>query len=424
MNPIIFRGLPFSAQKKYFQGTHRIKSPEETWEKIAPMAPLIGLTRIANITGLDRIGIPVTNAIRPQALTLSVSMGKGTTLVTALVSGMMESAELYCAETASLPTIELPYRELIQQYDAIASEDLCLQKKSLFHPNLIEKWTMGWDLFHQKEVAVPLAYVSLNPQTYSYMNPFQSNSNGLASGNHFLEALISGLYEVIERDAVSCSSYASETTDYKIPTIRLETIPYPSVQKILEQFKKAAIHPILYDCSTDTQVPVFKAAIHDEKWHHIGVGVGYGAHLDPEVSMIRALTEAVQGRGAAIAGARDDLFLSFFELAKKYGGIRDFTSPTVDASSYSSEATPSLEGDIHLLMAKLKRVGINQLLVFDLSQEALDISVAQVVVPQLESYYSPCFHPRKRAQNFAAHWNKRKKRVVQENTHSPAGGMG
>ena len=53
MNPIIFRGHPFSAQKKYFQGTHRIKSPEETWEKIAPLAPLIELTRIANITGLD-----------------------------------------------------------------------------------------------------------------------------------------------------------------------------------------------------------------------------------------------------------------------------------------------------------------------------------------------------------------------------------
>ena len=47
------------APKKYRAGTHRIVSPEETLESVRRYFPAMGITRVADITGLDVIGLPV-----------------------------------------------------------------------------------------------------------------------------------------------------------------------------------------------------------------------------------------------------------------------------------------------------------------------------------------------------------------------------
>src|SRR5439155_960795 len=65
----------------------------------------IGITRVANITGLDRIGIPVVTVCRPNARSLSVSQGKGVTLAAARASGLMEATELYHAEHVLRPLV-------------------------------------------------------------------------------------------------------------------------------------------------------------------------------------------------------------------------------------------------------------------------------------------------------------------------------
>ena len=62
----------------------------------------MGITRIANVTGLDRIGIPVVMVCRPNARSIAVSQGKGLDMDAAIVSGLMESAELYHAEQIEL----------------------------------------------------------------------------------------------------------------------------------------------------------------------------------------------------------------------------------------------------------------------------------------------------------------------------------
>jgi len=51
----------------------------------------MGITRVANVTGLDHVGIPVVMACRPNARGLAVSQGKGLTLDAAKASAVMES---------------------------------------------------------------------------------------------------------------------------------------------------------------------------------------------------------------------------------------------------------------------------------------------------------------------------------------------
>ncbi len=409
--PIFFRGTSFSATKRYFEGTHRILNPEKTWEKIASLAPKIGVTRIANITGLDRIEIPVILAIRPKALTVVTSAGKGLSLKTALVSGLMEAIELHCAEECELSFLHLSYNELIKQKQVIPLSNMALRSCSLFHPDWPERWVLGWDLFQQEEVAVPLVSVTMNPrliqQEATELISFSRGSTGLASGNHFLEALISGIYEVIERDAISSHLYAAEAIPYFPPRVRLDTILYPSVLKTIDQLGKKGIELLLFDCTIDTQVPVFMAMVYDRLAYHMGILQGYGAHLDPEVAMIRALTEAVQIRTVLIAGSRDDIFSSDFQKQKKYDSPNERKSyddiqPTIDARTYASEATQTFEGDIHLIMEKLQKIGISQLIVSDLTRDELGVPVLRVIIPTLEGYKYAAYSPGKRAKAFAA----------------------
>ena len=63
---------------KYFAGSHRIKAPKETIEATESKLRVAGITRLTEITHLDRVGIPVFSAIRPTAQEGSVSIYAGT----------------------------------------------------------------------------------------------------------------------------------------------------------------------------------------------------------------------------------------------------------------------------------------------------------------------------------------------------------
>src|SRR5439155_24761113 len=105
-----FRG--YTAPKVFWRGTHRVVPPEETIERARPLLPAMGITRIADVTGLDVIGIPVVMVCRPNSRSLAVSQGKGLDLAAAKASGVMESIEAYHAEHITLSVKLTTYEEL------------------------------------------------------------------------------------------------------------------------------------------------------------------------------------------------------------------------------------------------------------------------------------------------------------------------
>ena len=58
-------------RKAHRAGTHRLVAPEHTIARVRHLMPVMGVTRIANITGLDCIGIPVVVVTRPNSRSLS-----------------------------------------------------------------------------------------------------------------------------------------------------------------------------------------------------------------------------------------------------------------------------------------------------------------------------------------------------------------
>ena len=97
---MILFGEPVSAPKTYFRGTHRSVSPAETLCRFGTRLSEFGITRLADITGLDSIGLPVYVAIRPNSRNLSTSQGKGSDHDSAKASAMMESIRIVARRAA------------------------------------------------------------------------------------------------------------------------------------------------------------------------------------------------------------------------------------------------------------------------------------------------------------------------------------
>ena len=117
-----------SSPKVYTGWTERSCTPDETLRRIEQLVPESGITRVAEITDLDRIGIPVYSCIRPTAAdgAISVYNGKGGTPAEARVAGIMEGIERYSAEAIPRDIANLSYSNIRKIETAVDPKDLIL----------------------------------------------------------------------------------------------------------------------------------------------------------------------------------------------------------------------------------------------------------------------------------------------------------
>jgi ribosomal protein S12 methylthiotransferase accessory factor len=407
---ITFRGKTYRSPKAFRTGTHRAQRPDETFKLIKPFLSRAGVTRIADVTGLDNIGVPTTLAIRPNALTIACSSGKGLTVDQAYVSGAMEAFELYAAETASLPSIRASHRELSMRYAVAAVDDLPLSRWSLFSPEWPFHWFLGWDLISQSEVPVPLAIVGMSRGSalVASAGTFQVSSNGLGAGNSLLEAVTAGLYECIERDAIACNFHAATHRGQKIGLLEDAILRgYPHVAGVLERCDQADVKVVVYDCVADTDVPTYSAIAYNRTDRGVGVVRGSGTHLDPEVAILRAITEALQARLNFIAGSRDDIFRSAFARARMDWGqavaaIERDELNGCRAPVRKSRASDTFEDDLTELLACVRATGLQSVVVVDLTPVEFPVHVVRVIVPGFEGYMHHGYRPGRRARDYVS----------------------
>lgn len=368
--------------KVYTQGTHRVRVPEETWEIIRPLFGRFGVTRIADVTGLDVFGIPVVMAVRPLSWTLSVSQGKGQNLLLAKVSGAMEAIELWHAERAHPPVthagatadeLGVPYR----------LEDLGAIKSPLVGDDTPLDWVTARSLRTGAEVPVPRDVVCFRDPSVHQWSPgwIRANSNGLASGNSVEEAILHAMYEVVERDSLSRPTMA----DYlAAPTIDPATITDGTCRSMVDKITAADGRISMHMLPSAFGVPTFRCVVWS--WDFPLVCNGFGAHLDPAVALSRAITEAAQGRLATIAGSRDDLEHFHDRLDKPQRRIEylaAFPEPDTDFAEVARRHTLSFDNTTDelawlsdLIAAELGA----EVLVVDLSTHE-DFAVVKVVAP-------------------------------------------
>jgi ribosomal protein S12 methylthiotransferase accessory factor len=119
---------------------------------LEPLLEQYGITRTADVTHLDGIGLPVVQAIRPDATTLKVSSGLGPSADDAWVSAVMESLELWHAEHVPPPEFTRAITEIDLSYDPL---DLAQEEASALHSRSTLGWIKGRILGSERETWVP-----------------------------------------------------------------------------------------------------------------------------------------------------------------------------------------------------------------------------------------------------------------------------
>ncbi len=361
-----------TAPKRYRAGTHRVCPPEETWERIRPLLPRAGITRVADVTGLDRLGIPVAQAVRPASLNLSVSQGKGASIAAARVSAAMEALELWHAEDLGhLPQIEMSLREM--RGADVPMDALRFAADAVVLDGARLAWVRARSLTADAETWLPRAMLELDFRLDERLPPrlFRLTSNGLASGNVIEEALLHGLCELVERDALA----AIERDPARKRPIDLAAAEDAHTRAATARARAAGFKLAAWDVTGDRPAPVvvvdLVAADLPQRWR------GSGCHPSGAVAVSRALTEAAQSRLTYISGARDDV-VGLRPVAPETA-FDAFETPEAGDPPPVCDASDDAGRDLERLVRALGR----PVFFVDLTREDVGLPVAFVFVPGL-----------------------------------------
>jgi ribosomal protein S12 methylthiotransferase accessory factor len=379
--------------KAYRIGTHRGRSPEDTVAQVMPLAASFGITRVANLTGLDRTGIPVVIVCRPNARSSAVFHGKGIDLAAAKASGIMEAIETWHAEHVQLPLRFASYADLSKNLKTAEVDRLPRIPASRFDLDAPMLWVEGRNLMDGEAVWTPYELVNAHstingPPTSGCFN---GSTNGLASGNHILEATSHALCELIERDATALwrQSPAAEQDRTRLD---LATVDDTACLGVLDLFARAEIDMAAWDVTTDVGVPTFQCFAADRTGEIGHVGVGAGCHPTGRIALLRAMTEAAQVRTTYIVGSREDIQHSDYHattLLAQNARVRALMRPAGrprDFASIENFDFETFEAEVAWLLERLRSAGIGQAIAVDLTRPEFGIPVMRMVVPGLEGF--------------------------------------
>ncbi|WP_425081979.1 YcaO-like family protein [Ruegeria arenilitoris] len=394
--------MPDGSQKQYVLDTHRLRDPEHTLQIVNPHLKAMGITRIANLTGLDRIGLPTVMVARPNSRSVAVSLGKGLSLRAAEASGVMEAIESWHAERVQLPQRLARYAELTQEASVVEVTELPRVTGGQFDPHANMLWVLGRDLSTGHACWVPLEMVDTDYTSAPVggQAAFPRTTNGLASGNNVAEASCHAICELIERDATTLWHHRASA-----PRLDPDTVDDPRCRQAIEMIATAGLEIGLWNTTSDIGIASFRCVICEGGGQPGHIGIGDGCHPDRAIGLLRALTEAAQTRLTYISGARDDLDPEeFTDQAKMDRGryVRDLLDSVAADQRFDdcpSHVTGSFDEDLELLLQQLAAVGISQVVTVDLSRPEIDIAVIRAVIPGLEAPHDdPDYVPGPRAQ--------------------------
>jgi ribosomal protein S12 methylthiotransferase accessory factor len=313
----------------------------------------------------------------------------------------MEAIELHHAERLTLPTQVSSYAELSKRHRVVRIDLLPFLNRLRFHEHRTIPWVEGYDLLQEQPTWVPYECVSADAVTLNAPGKecFLPTSNGLASGNHLLEAIVHAICEVVERDATTLW-YQRPQRATRLSCININSCNDPTLKQLITRCHESGIQMLVWDTTSDIGAPSFLCLLYERtndpnRLHYTSAGMG--CHLSREVALIRAITEAAQSRLTLIAGARDDIFRNQYEQShftskdlarycalQPTGGKHRFFS---DISSFVQE---TFNADIVVLLERLSGVGIKNVIVVRLTEPRSLFHIVKVIIPGLEG---PCEHP-------------------------------
>ncbi|MFJ5233559.1 TOMM precursor leader peptide-binding protein [Kitasatospora sp. NPDC088391] len=339
--------------------------------------------------------------------------GKGATPLQAEVGALAESLERYSGHLqGGEPMVRGRYRDLaadavhpdaVQLFDPRqfagrerhnAEQGAFQQIADPFDEDDEIDWLPLWSLTERRQKLLPAALLYYNAPQRPGRRYCLASSNGAAAGGTLEDAVLQGFLELVERDAIALWWY-NRTVQ---PGVDLDACRDPWVAQVRELH--ASLHREVWavELTTDLGIPVVAAFSRRTDKRAEDIMPGFGAHLDPEIALRRALAEVNQLLPNVVDARADGTGYGFTD-PQAMDWMRTATVaalPYLAADPGRPPALPApapfgphadLLDDVTAAERLVRRAGM-ELLVLDQTRPEAGLPVAKVVVPGLRPHWN------------------------------------
>jgi ribosomal protein S12 methylthiotransferase accessory factor len=421
--------IALQSRKKSFtnDGGHRSVSPEQTFKKFAHhISPITGIISVLRQTstwededGLTpsySAGYGVVEACNDldglQESLRSESYGKGRSNIQAKVSALCEAIERYTGIfQGDEPRIQAKFKDLetaIHPNACMLFSDRQFQNRDRLNGNRISfdwiperfdedmeiEWSPAWSLTYNEPRYIPTAYC-YSGYSQKYNALFASaDTNGCATGNNLEEAILQGFMELVERDSIALWWY----NRLNKPAVDLSSFDEPYFQELLAYYEKLHRDLWVLDITSDLNIPAFAAISRRNDQQEENIILGFGAHFDPRLAILRALTEVNQSLPAAFFGMlapesayrdRDREAIDWWKTAAIANYpylLPDKTSTPKTQCDYPRQWSDDLYTDVRHCVSIAEGKGL-ETVVLNQTRPDLGLSVVKVIVPGLRHFW-------------------------------------
>jgi bacteriocin biosynthesis cyclodehydratase domain-containing protein len=416
---------PLKLESRRKQCTHdngyRTTTPEQTLQKYQHLiSPVTGV-----VTELVRVSDPTNplvhtyravhsfgNATTLRGLrnTLNYkSSGKGKTDSQSRASGFGEAVERYSgifqgdeprkrATLAELEDLAIHPQECLYFSDAQYANREALNAQGSaagyrwiphrFDASKAIDWTPVWSLTEQKHKYVPTGFCYYNYPMPEAERFCKADSNGNAAGNTLEEAILQGFMELVERDCVALWWYNRLSR----PGVDLTSFDDPYFVQLQQFYREQNRELWVLDLTADLGIPAF-AGLSNRTVGSERIAIGFGAHLDPKIAILRALTEVSQLGleldkipDERIKGESKDWWLEVTRTSHPCL-VPDASQPLKTASDYPNRWSDDIYTDVMTCVEIAQAVGL-ETLVLDQTRPDIGLNVVKVIVPGMRTFWS------------------------------------
>ena len=330
------------------------------------------------------------------------SFGKGSTADQGEASALMEAIERYSGVfqgdeirterrfTDFSPGDAIPPNDVqlfsdaqYRRGQASTAADFDPQIPAPFDPSARMEWSPVWSLREQRFKYLPTSLLY-----FFYQGPGQINadSNGCAAGNTLAEAIVQGFLELVERDSYSIWWY----NRLQRKQVDLDQFDDAYVRDLRTQLADTGRRLWVLDVTNDLGVPSYVALGHWMNEGRENIEFGSGAHFDPRIAMLRALTELNQFLSIGLMGGGEGDKSSLDGTTPFRLEEHPYLAPAGEAA-----VQPSFDSKFNRLDTReqvaacvrtAERAGLD-FLVLDQTRADIEVPVARVIVPGLRHFY-------------------------------------
>ncbi|HMK88583.1 MAG TPA: YcaO-like family protein, partial [Methylocystis sp.] len=330
------------------------------------------------------------------------SFGKGSTAEQGEASALMEAIERYSGIfqgdeiRAKKRFVDFAPGDAIAPNEVLLFSDAQLQRgrsptadtdfeavPTLFDETARIEWSPVWSLRDARFKHLPTGLLY-----FFYRGPgaFSADSNGCAAGNTLEEAIVQGFLELVERDAYAIWWY----NRLQRPALDLGGFDDSYVRDLRRQLGLAGRKLWVLDVTSDLGVPTYVALTHWMQNGQQNIEFGSGAHFDPRIALLRALTELNQflslglmnggsGEKSSLDG-QTPLRLDDYPYLVPDGGAP--TQPELNSTFGERDTHEQAEACVRLAA----QAGLD-FLVLDQTRPDIETPVVRVIVPGLRHFY-------------------------------------